>query len=83
MGWSSAYIPCTVIKLNQSEKRWLKVAYYSFFPNNNVRDAHNKQATQDLSSKQNSCQQDKENLTIKKYENLLKKIPCYAGVSKK
>ena len=83
MGWSSAYIPCTVIKLNQSEKRWLKVAYYSFFPNNNVRDAHNKQATQDLSSKQNSCQQDKENLKIKKYENLLKKIPCYAGVSKK
>ena len=54
------------------------MAYYSF-----LRDAHNKQATQDLSSKQNSCQQDKENLKIKKYENLLKKIPCYAGVSKK
>ena len=83
MGWSSAYIPCTVIKLHQSEKRWLKVAYYSFFPNNNVCDARTKQAMQDLSSKQNLCQQDKENLKIKQYENLLKKIPCYAGVSKK
>ena len=83
MDWSSAYIPCTVIKLNQSEKRWFKVAHYSFFPNNNVRYAQTKQATQDLSSKQNSCQQEKENLRIKQYENLLKKIPCYAGVSKK
>ena len=83
MGWSSAYIPCTVIKLNQSEKRWLKVAHCSFFPNNNVCDAQTKQAMQDLSSKQNLCQQDKENLKIKQYENLLKKIPCYAEVSKK
>ena len=57
------------------------MAYYSFFfPNNNVCDAPTKQAMQDLSSKQNSCEKDKENLKIKQYENLLKKISCYAGV---
>ena len=39
----------------------LKVAYYSFFSNNSVRDARARQATQDLSRIQNSRELDKEN----------------------
>ena len=43
---------------------WLpepKVAYYSFFSNNSVRDARARQATQDLSRIQNAHERDKEN----------------------
>ena len=57
--------------------------FTTVFPNNGVRDAHPKQATQGLSCKQNSCERDQENPEIKQYENLPQKIPCYSGVSKK
>lgn len=57
--------------------------FTTVFPNNGVRDAHRKQATQGLSCKQNSCERDQENAEIKQYENLPQKIPCYSGVSKK
>jgi len=46
----------------------LKVAYYSFFFNNSVRDARARQAAQDLSSIQNSRERDKENPEIKPSE---------------
>ena len=60
-----------------------KVAYYTFFSNNSVRDARAKQAKQDLSRMQNSRERDKENPEIKQYENLRIKFAIILGFLKK
>ena len=72
------------MKLNQSEKRLLKVAYYSFFPNNNVRDARTKHARSLKQTKLVPARHARKTTrSNNNYENRPKKIPCYAGVSKK